>query len=1043
MRDYPGSKPEDKEEEKRLQMPKIIDTGPPPDDAKRKLIFDSLQKIIGKGFARGGRGGRDTRGTYVYTWGAGYHGQLGSKFQKGKKKYATIPKRVEMSVAVRQVACGGLHTAAVTDTGQVYTWGDARGSQLGFQPHGFTNQQTPCEVEALSTYFIVKVACGQIHTVALTAKGDLISWGVSKFGQCGHSDRQKVRMPKKIHSAVIYGVKFQDISCGDRHTAALATNGQVYTFGCGEHGQLGHGEHTSMSSPTLIESLVGLKVVSVVCGSIHTCFITDTGDLYVCGFGEYFYPNEDQNFFYVPVKIPIKEKVIQVACGQSHIIALSDKGDVYCWGSGSYGQLGHGVKGNVSTPRLVLTGKNCAQVAAGRYHSMALTDSGILYSWGCGENGQLGHHDDNNLLFPRVIEPNIGTVVGQIACGEHHTAVLTSTPWSKVDPEINEWITLEQEEYERKSHYLKKTQYGLFRRDLMKLTEEMDALKANRKADKESFRIRELKEQREDIASVLTREQIEKDILAELDYREGDEVAELPSAETRDDFKRTGPRKKMSQSSRFSSTTSSMASPSKATDRKKQLNLSSMFETDESEATKTIAGPNGAMTARGGFAQRAVFLKESAQMVQRMKTIIAETSDNSDEAQLKKMLALTYEFRKEFDALRAVTNRKSQELIESKQSVKALKKNNDAIRDRKKVFDSRVKALEMKLNTVTIKITETEENRKNYALNIAHLKEEELERFHQLEGLRKHCGEYDAFCKKLNEMKLQSMEEKDRAENELSSFQIEIKQFQNFIRDQIDKFESISTTSKQRSEKREHQKELRNQKIQEKIAGRILKLNSLMDEKNKVALSMAQQLESVNERLRYFEKRFQQIASATGLTNPDAIINKYALKEEIKTELNSEIAAKKDRIDELKKNLAKLRSDEAQASAAFVDSSWKDVHELQNDLTKSDNISQKSKRDADRLEQSLVYFQECLYNMSKDIPNEFKENVHPKVNFEALDSGSFNQEETIKCLGQLENILVNVQHAVKDIEGLRANKIAELDKANKAEELLRNLPGFS
>jgi polyribonucleotide nucleotidyltransferase len=215
-----------------------------------------------------------------------------------------------------------------------------------------------------------------------------------------------------------------------------------------------------------------------------------------------------------------------------------------------------------------------------------------------------------------------------------------------------------------------------------------------------------------------------------------------------------------------------------------------------------------------------------------------------------------------------------------------------------------------------------------------------------------------------------------------------------------------------------------------------------MDEKNKVAVSMAQQLESVNERLRYFEKRFQQIASATGLTNPDAIINKYALKEEIKTELNSEIAAKKNRIAELKEDLARLREEESQAQAAFVDSSWKDVHQLQNDLAQSDNKSMKSKRDADHLEQTLVYFQECLFNLSQDLPKEFTENIHPKVNFEAVDTGHFNQEETIKCLGQLENILVNVQDAVKDIEGLRANKMAELDKAHKAEELLRNLPGF-
>lgn len=130
--------------------------------------------------------------------------------------------------------------------------------------------------------------------------------------------------------------------------------------------------------------------------------MSEAGELYVCGFGEHFYPNENQNFFYSPVKIPFREKVVQVACGQSHIIVLNDKGDVYAWGSGLYGQLGHGVKGNLNAPRLVLAGKSIAQVAAGRYHSLALTSFGVLYSWGCGENGQLGHHSDDNVLFPKV-----------------------------------------------------------------------------------------------------------------------------------------------------------------------------------------------------------------------------------------------------------------------------------------------------------------------------------------------------------------------------------------------------------------------------------------------------------------------------------------------------------------------------------------------------------------------------------------------------------------------------------------------------------------
>jgi alpha-tubulin suppressor-like RCC1 family protein len=155
-------------------------------------------------------------------------------------------------------------------------------------------------------------------------------------------------------------------------------------------------------------------------------FIVD-GELYLCGFGEHFSP-EASHFFHTPKRLEMPEPIRQVACGQSHNLALSTKGNVYSWGNGEYGQLGHGLMGlgvAFATPRLILEGKQVAQVAAGRYHSLALTSAGIMYSWGCGENGQLGLDSDENTALPTVVTPILGTVIGQVACGEHHTAVLT------------------------------------------------------------------------------------------------------------------------------------------------------------------------------------------------------------------------------------------------------------------------------------------------------------------------------------------------------------------------------------------------------------------------------------------------------------------------------------------------------------------------------------------------------------------------------------------------------------------------------------------
>lgn len=169
------------------------------------------------------------------------------------------------------------------------------------------------------------------------------------------------------------GSRFVQVSCGDKHSVAVTAEGQVFSFGCGEHGQLGLGDQVDKLRPTHIASLDKVFIKTAVCGAIHTVLITDQGELYLFGFGEHFYPNDEQNFFYSPVKIPFKEKTLQVACGQSHIIALTVGGDVYTWGSGAFGQLGQGVKGNLNTPRLVLTGKNIRQVAAGTLNSSSFS----------------------------------------------------------------------------------------------------------------------------------------------------------------------------------------------------------------------------------------------------------------------------------------------------------------------------------------------------------------------------------------------------------------------------------------------------------------------------------------------------------------------------------------------------------------------------------------------------------------------------------------------------------------------------------------------
>ena len=76
-----------------------------------------------------------------------------------------------------QIVVGFYHTAALTKEGKLFTWGRNSYGQLG---HGDKeHRQIPTKVESLDGLVIVKIACGQYHTIAITDDGDAYTWYVS------------------------------------------------------------------------------------------------------------------------------------------------------------------------------------------------------------------------------------------------------------------------------------------------------------------------------------------------------------------------------------------------------------------------------------------------------------------------------------------------------------------------------------------------------------------------------------------------------------------------------------------------------------------------------------------------------------------------------------------------------------------------------------------------------------------------------------------------------------------------------------------------
>jgi alpha-tubulin suppressor-like RCC1 family protein len=117
----------------------------------------------------------------------------------------------------------------------------------------------PTRASALEAHMIDAVACGNAFTVAVTQAGDMIGWGAGSMGQLGPPPVEKQVVPRRIKG--LDGVRMERVATGVAHTMALSQHYQVYSFGAGAHGVLGHG-HTDNRCACL--GLGMLRVLTVI-----------------------------------------------------------------------------------------------------------------------------------------------------------------------------------------------------------------------------------------------------------------------------------------------------------------------------------------------------------------------------------------------------------------------------------------------------------------------------------------------------------------------------------------------------------------------------------------------------------------------------------------------------------------------------------------------------------------------------------------------------------------------------------------------------------
>jgi hypothetical protein len=208
-------------------------------------------------------------------------------------------------------------------------------------------------------------------------------------------------------------IKIRMISAGFDHTLIVSEDNKVYALGRGNAGQLGMGKKvTHVTKPTLIASLVNhhIEIKEGCCGGHHSLLLSHDGNVYSFGWNEYGELGlgiQKKNKF-TPTLISYfrdnKIEIKQISCGGDHSLVLSKNGEVYSFGWGEYGQLGHNNTVSLNVPRKIALNDVIVQVAAGGYaHSLLLNDKGEVYAFGWNSDGQLGLEGRSNELLPRKI----------------------------------------------------------------------------------------------------------------------------------------------------------------------------------------------------------------------------------------------------------------------------------------------------------------------------------------------------------------------------------------------------------------------------------------------------------------------------------------------------------------------------------------------------------------------------------------------------------------------------------------------------------------
>ncbi|KAJ8781011.1 hypothetical protein J1605_001054 [Eschrichtius robustus] len=354
----------------------------------------------------------------VLTLGQGDVGQLGlGENVMERKKPALVP----IPEDIVQAEAGGMHTVCLSKSGQVYSFGCNDEGALGRDTSVEGSEMVPGKVELQEK--VIQVSAGDSHTAALTEDGRVFLWGSFRDnnGVIGLLEPMKKSM---VPVQVQLSMPVVKVASGNDHLVMLTVDGDLYTLGCGEQGQLGRVPElfANRGGRQGLERLLVPKCVMLksrgsrghvrfqdaFCGAYFTFAISSEGHNLTS------FKNSTKSW-------------VGFSGGQHHTVCMDSEGRAYSLGRAEYGRLGLGEGAEEkSIPTLISRLPAVSLVACGASVGYAVTKDGRVFAWGMGTNYQLGTGQEEDAWSPvemtgKQLE---NRVVLSVSSGGQHTVLL-------------------------------------------------------------------------------------------------------------------------------------------------------------------------------------------------------------------------------------------------------------------------------------------------------------------------------------------------------------------------------------------------------------------------------------------------------------------------------------------------------------------------------------------------------------------------------------------------------------------------------------------